>query len=235
MKSDTTSQPNQLYSGLPLTMTKVGSGRPVLVLHGGHGPVNAGPIIDHLEATCTVMVPTHPGWNGTPRPDWFYGMDDLASAYLDLLEDEGLGDVVVIATSFGGWVASEMAIRDRGRRIGRMVLINPIGPEIPGHGMQVPWEQPGGGPMPPNMRVVHAYAGQSLGDPKLLRRLRRVQTPTLMLWGENDTVYPTEYGRAYAEAFANAQFQIITDAGHIPVNEAPEVTFAAIDAFLAAP
>lgn len=235
MVSETTLQPLELYPGLPLTLTRAGSGRPLLVLHGGHGPANADAIRRHFETTSTVMVPTHPGWNGTPRPDWFSGIDDLANGYLDLLEDEGLHDAVVVASSFGGWIASEMAVRDRGRRIGRMVLIDPIGPEIPGHRMQVDWEKPGGGPMPANMHVVYGYAGRSLSDPKLLRRLRRVRTPTLVLWGENDTVYPPEYGRAYAEAFADGRFELIPDAGHIPVNEAPEATFAAIDAFLAAP
>ncbi|MCT9933793.1 alpha/beta hydrolase [Planotetraspora sp. A-T 1434] len=234
MNSDTTTQQIQLYPELPLTLTKTGSGRPVLVLHGGHGPANAGPVLDHFEATSTVMLPTHPGWNGTPRPDWFSGVDDLANAYLDLLEDEKLDDVVVIATSFGGWIASEMALRDRGHRISRMVLIDPNGPEIPGYKMQLDWEQPGGRPMPPNMHVVYAYAGQSLGDPKLLRRLRRVQTPILLLWGENDPLYPIEYGRAFAAAFGNARFELIPGAAHIPVHEAPEATFAAIDAFLAA-
>ncbi|MEV8563320.1 alpha/beta hydrolase [Streptomyces sp. NPDC051917] len=234
MTSDTTPRSIQLYPSLPLTLTLAGSGRPLLVLHGGHGPVNTEKIRKHFEATSTVMVPTHPGWNGTPRPAWFSGMDDLANGYLDLLEDEGLRDVVVIATSFGGWIASEMAVRDRGRRIGRMVLIDPIGAEIPGHTMQVDWERPGGGPMPPNMRIVYAYAGRSLSDPKLLRRLRRVRTPALVLWGENDTVYPPEYGRTYAEAFSDARFEVIPGAGHIPVNDAPEATFAAIDAFLAA-
>ncbi|MEZ0075380.1 alpha/beta fold hydrolase [Planotetraspora sp. GP83] len=234
MKSDTMSRQIQLYPELSLTLTKAGSGRPILVLHGGHGPANTVAILDHFEATSTVIAPTHPGWDGTLRPAWFSGVDDLANAYLDLLEDENLGDVVVIATSFGGWVASEMAVRDRGRRISRMVLIDPIGPEIPGHTMSLDWEQPGGRPMPANMHVVYAYAGQSLRDPKLLRRLRRVQTPTLVLWGENDPVYPPEYGKAFAEAFADARFEIIPGAGHIPVKEAPEATLAAIDAFLSA-
>ncbi|POX58153.1 alpha/beta hydrolase [Streptomyces sp. Ru62] len=225
-------RPVDLYPGLPLTVTKAGSGRPVLVLHGGHGPANTVAIQNHFERTSTVMVPTHPGWNGTPRPAWFSGVDDLADGYLDLLEDERLHDVLVVATSFGGWIASEMAVRDRGHRIGRMVLIDPIGPEIDGFTMRLDWEQPGGRPMPANMHLVYTYAGRSLSDPKLLRRLGRVRTPTLVLWGENDPVHTPEYGRAYAEAFADSRFEIVPGAQHMPVVEAPEATFAAIDSFL---
>jgi pimeloyl-ACP methyl ester carboxylesterase len=84
------------------------------------------------------------------------------------------------------------------------------------------------------MQVVYTYAGKGLGDAKLLRRLGRVRIPTLVLWGENDTAVTPAFGRAYADAFANARFQLIPGAAHIPVREAPEATFVAIDAFLAA-
>lgn len=47
----------------------------------------------------------------SPRPEWFSGVDDLAVTYLDLLEDRDLRDVVVLGSSFGGWVAAEAAIQ----------------------------------------------------------------------------------------------------------------------------
>ena len=220
------------YPDLPLRLRTVGAGRPVLVLHGGHGPANTAAVVDHFAPTSLVMAPTHPGWDGTPRPDWFSGMDSLAVTYLDLLEDRDLRDVLVVATSFGGWIASEMAVRDRGHSISGLVLIDAIGPEVPGHEVQV--QEPGdNSPLPKIMEVVYAYAGRSLRDPKLLRRLGRVQTPTLVLWGQNDTAVTPEFGKAYADAFANARFEVIPAAAHMPVVEAPDATFAAIDAFLA--
>jgi pimeloyl-ACP methyl ester carboxylesterase len=228
MTSDT-AQLLHPYPDLPLTLTKVGSGRPLLVLHGGHGPANSTPIVDHFAATHSVILPTHPGWNDTPRPEWFSSMDDLAITYLNILEDDDLRDVMVIAPSFGGWIASEMAIRDRGHRISRLVLIGAIGPDVPG--FQVQGVETVEGVVP--MEVVYAYAGRSLRDPKLLRRLGRVRTRTLVIWGENDPVLPPEFGQVYADAFANARFEVIPGAGHMPVHEAPQATFAAIDTFLA--
>jgi pimeloyl-ACP methyl ester carboxylesterase len=231
MTRDTT-QVLHPYPDLALRLRTVGAGRPVLVLHGGHGPANTTGIVDHFEPTSLVMAPTHPGWDGTPRPGWFCGVDDLAVTYLDLLEDRGLRDVLVVATSFGGWIASEMAVRDRGHSISHLVLIDAIGPEIPGHEVQV--QAPGDDRPPPKiMEVVYAYTGRSLRDPKLLRRLGRVQIPTLVLWGENDTAVTPDFGRVYADAFAKARFELIADAAHMPVVEAPDATIAAIDAFLA--
>ena len=52
---------------LPLTLTETGSGRPALILHGGGGPFTVAGIADHLAATMYTIIPTHPGWNGTPR------------------------------------------------------------------------------------------------------------------------------------------------------------------------
>jgi len=233
MTNDKTQQVLQLYPDLTLNLTKVGSGRPVLVVHAGHGPVTAAPIVDHFAADSLVMLPTHPGWEGTPRPDWFFGVDDLAITYLNLLEDEDLTDVLVVASSFGGWVASEMAIRDLGHRIGRMILIDPAGAEVPGYKVWMP--EPGDPALPDSSTVdtLLTYGAPSFTDPKLLRRLARVQLPTLVLWGETDRIIASEAGRVHASAFANARFELIPDTGHMAVRDNPKEVFARIDAFLA--
>jgi pimeloyl-ACP methyl ester carboxylesterase len=228
MTSEVTQEVLYPHPDLPLTVARFGAGKPVLVLHGGHGPEAATPYVDHLAASSRILLPTHPGWPGTERPEWFSGFDDLAITYLDVLADERISDVTVIALSFGAWIAAEMAIRDRGRQIGRLVIVGGLGPEIPEYPVHVM------DPVPENvpMDVVYSYAGQSLGDPKMLRRLRRVEIPTLVVWGEHDAVQPPEYGRKYANGFPHAQFQMIKGAGHRPALKDPKTTFDVIDAFL---
>ncbi|MET8516752.1 alpha/beta hydrolase [Streptomyces sp. NPDC005077] len=219
----------QVYPDLPLSLTKVGAGKLALVLHAGHGPSTATPIVEHLARDHQVLAPTHPGWEGTPRPDWFDGVDDLAIAYLDLLEDEGLTDVTVVAASFGGWVASELVLRDRGQRIGRLILIDAAG-SAPS---RVP---PPGDPMLPDddmMKTLLTYGAPTFSDSKLLRRLSRVKIPVLVLWGEDDDVVTAEEGRAHAAAFANARFELLPDVSHMAVRDDPEAVFSHIDAFLA--
>jgi pimeloyl-ACP methyl ester carboxylesterase len=233
MMTEMTQQVLQLYPDLPLTLTRVGGGRTVLVVHAGHGPTTAAPIVEHFAADSLVLLPTHPGWEDTPRPDWFSGVDDLAITYLNLLEDEDLSDVLVVASSFGGWVASEMAIRDLGHRIGRLILIDPAGADVPGYKVFVPES---GDPALPDSRALNTllhYGAPSFTDPKLLRRLERVQIPTLVLWGETDRIVAPEAGRVHAAAFANARFEMIPDTGHMAVRDNPKEVFARIDAFLA--
>jgi pimeloyl-ACP methyl ester carboxylesterase len=216
---------------IPLVDTGRGD-RTVLVLHGGAGPRGVEPIVEHFAPRARVLAPTHPGWAGTSRPDWFSGVDDLAVTYLDLLDDEDADDVLVVASSFGGWVASELAVRDRGRRIGRLVILDGIGAEVEGHPISLPQPPPGApGPDPADMAALRVYAGEEIADPKLLRRLARVRIPALLIWGADDVVVSPEFGKVYAAAFADARFEVVAGAGHVPHVQAPAETFALIDEF----
>ena len=49
-------------------------------------------------------------------------------------------------------------------------------------------------------------------NPKLLRRLARIQIPTLVLWGERDEIVSPDYGRAFAAAIPGAAFNAIENA-----------------------
>src|SRR6202142_2399331 len=121
-----------LRNDLAITLTEAGVGRPVLNLHGGGGPFTVAAIADHLAETMRVITPTHPGWNGTTRPDSLAQIGDLAGAYLELLETEDLRDVLVVGSSLGGWVGAEIAVRDQGARVSGLILINATGIEVEG-------------------------------------------------------------------------------------------------------
>src|SRR5258706_11097719 len=88
---------------LQISFTESGTGRPVLILHGGGGPFTVAGIANHLAETMHTITPTHPGWNGTDRPEWFSGIDYLALAYLRHLEDNELHDVLVLGSPLGAW------------------------------------------------------------------------------------------------------------------------------------
>jgi len=94
---------------------------------GGGGPSTIASLAAHLAEGAHVLAPTHPGWNGTPRPEWLDRIDQLARTYLHLLETRGLSDVTVIGSSIGGWIAAEMAALDTTGRIGGLVLIDATG------------------------------------------------------------------------------------------------------------
>jgi pimeloyl-ACP methyl ester carboxylesterase len=84
-----------------------------------------------LSEDFEVIAPVHPGFAGTPRPQWFTGIDDIALTYLQLLEQRDLRDVLVVGSSIGGWIASEMSVREH-RRIGGTVLLSAVGINVEG-------------------------------------------------------------------------------------------------------
>ncbi|MEU3294752.1 alpha/beta fold hydrolase [Streptomyces longwoodensis] len=245
----------------PLTLTSHGpaTGRPVLVLHGGGGPTTVAPLAEHFAATAQVLLPTHPGWNGTPRPGHFLRVADLAAAYLDLLRERDLSDVLVIGSSLGGWIAAEMATADTGSRISGIALVDAVGIDVDEAPAQdffaldargvaehayhdpdrfyrdpatVPAEQRA--VIQGNMASLRLYSGgPAMSDPTLRARLGAVTVPTLVLWGESDRIVTPAYGRAYAASFPEARFELVAEAGHLPHLEQPERTFALLDAFAA--
>ena len=202
-----------------------------------------------------TIIPTHPGWNGAARPEWLSGIDDLALAYLHYLEDKDLRNVLVIGSSMGGWIGSEMAVRDGAGRISGLILIDAVGIDVAAHPIRdffaldargvaeyawhdsnrfyvdpatVPAEQ--AARTKANMATMRVIAGE-MYDPKLLRRLARVSIPVLAIWGDSDGIVTPAYGAAYAAAFQNGRVEVVKDAGHLPQIEQPAATFSLIDAF----
>src|SRR5215469_2216216 len=243
---------------LPITLTESGSGRIVLLLHGGGGPFTVQSIATHLSETSHVIMPTHPGWNGTERPTWLSTVPELARVYVQMLKSQGYRDVVVIGSSIGGWIACELALQDDAHLLTELVIIDAAGAEISGQPIRDFYALDARGiaeysyhdpdrfyvdpaTIPPdqaarqraNVATMRIYAGEKLYDPSLLARLRQIQLRTLVLWGDSDRIVTPAYGQAVANAIPSARFQIIADAGHLPHFEQPQATFAALDAYFA--
>ena len=248
----------RLRPDLTVSLSEAGAGRPVLLLHGGGGPATVQNIAAHLSSTMRVITPTHPGWDGTERPGWLTSVADLAQAYLELLDAEELSDVVVIGSSVGGWIGADMAVRDAGRLITGLVLIDSAGVLIEGQPMldffaldargvaEYSYHDPDRFYVDPATIPAEQLARRAAGlatlrvlagdpymhDPELLGQAGQVKIPVLVLWGDSDRIFTPDYGQAFARAFPHAQFTLIAEAGHLPHLEQPAATFAALDAYL---
>jgi pimeloyl-ACP methyl ester carboxylesterase len=252
-----------LPEDLPVIQAGAPEARTALVLHGGGGPRTVAPIVGHLAATLNAFAPTHPGWDGTARPDSISSVPQLADAYLARLLEHNEHDVVLIGSSIGGWIALEMAVQAAHDEryaglIGAVVDIDGVGAVVEGEPVadffaldarglaEAAWHDPERGYIDPagftdeqraiqqaNGRAMAAVAGTSMSDPTLLGRLGAVNVPTLVVWGESDRIVTPAYGRAVAHAVPGARFVAVPEAGHLPHLEAPEATWAAVDPFLA--
>ena len=70
-----------------------------------------------------------------------------------------------------------------------------------------------------------------LEDPRPL--LRRIQVPVLLVWGGKDAMIPAGNAADYERELPNATLALFPQLGHVPQEEAPDETVAAVRAFLA--
>lgn len=242
--------------GYQVAVKSGGAGAPLLLLHGAARGDMWSPAHDSLARWFTVYAPVHPGFGGSPLPDWMDGVDDVAFHYVDVIHELGLARPLVVGLSIGGWIATELALL-RPEMLAGLVLVDAIGlrPEqpLPDLFIMEPGEAMGylignaqvaaglAAAGPPDVDTIVRMAGDQAAsarlmwrrpyDPKLARRLHHVTTPTLVLWGERDRFIPPEHGRRLAAAIPGARFQLIEGAGHVPSLEAPAAFADAIRAF----
>lgn len=232
--------------GLSLQFDDRGSGPAVLVLHGGGGPATVAAFVDALSAHSRVIAPVHPGFAGTPRPDAFDSIEQLADTYAALLERLALTEVLVVGFSVGGWIANALALRVP-QRLRGVVLVNGAGIVVEGEPCAdvfslmpselsaLSYHDPARYGIDParlgdaqkagfaaNLRTLAVYGrARGMGDATLRARLADVRLPVLVVWGESDRVVTPAYGRAAAASFPDARFELLAQCGHMPQIEQP--------------
>lgn len=243
--------------GASFPMKRAGAGQPMLVIHGGGGSPRFLPGMQKLAETFDVMVPQAPGFGGGETPPWLETVSDLANFYLEVLAALDLKRVHLVGLSLGGWVAADLAVRDSSR-LKSLTLMDAPGIHVPDAGGLDPFlltdeqavranyfgekiaDEAVARMLAPenedvrlsNQRLVAKLAWQPrYHDPQLQRWLGRVRVPTLILWGENDRLFPPAYAEAWHKAIAGSRVVVVPRCGHLPIQEQPEAFAAAVRAF----
>ncbi len=76
-----------------------------------------------------------------------------------------------------------------------------------------------------------AAAADSRYTMELVEPLRRSGLPILLVWGEEDSAQPIEYARRFAREFPQARLVAVPGAGHIPMEDDPEMVGATLAGF----
>jgi pimeloyl-ACP methyl ester carboxylesterase len=228
------------------------AGRPTTILHGGKGPPfvylhsSAGessrwlPFHQRWAGQMEVFAPVHPGFVGSEGLEDIRSIEDLAFHYIELLDELGLGEVVLGGVSLGGWIAAEVAVRwpERVKALwlsgapGLRVPEEPL-PDLfrylqsPARLRQLLFHDPESAlatlALPDQadderrmagyqaMTVLARLTWERPYSPTLARRLHRVKCPVLLLWGESDRLVPQAYGKAYAAHLPQARWQTLPE------------------------
>ena len=69
-------------------------------------------------------------------------------------------------------------------------------------------------------------------DTSTLHLIKNIQQPTLVLWGEQDLLIPTNSAHRFHDDLPNDTLVILKNVGHVPMEESPQESLAALLAFL---
>jgi pimeloyl-ACP methyl ester carboxylesterase len=246
------------FAGCKLHLSRAGSGRPALVLHHDIGTVDRLPFYDALAAKYDVLIPHHPGYGRSERPEWMRSVRDIAVVYRGLLGDLGLEKAALIGLGFGGWIAAEMASMGP-RDLSALVLVGAMGVKPPegdildqaivgyidyaraGFHDQEAFERVYGAEPSSDQLVAWDVCREMsfriawkpyMYSQTLPNLLGAVRAKTLLVWGDDDKVVPVSAGWRYAQALANAKLHTIADCGHCVDMEKPDELAALVTGFL---
>jgi pimeloyl-ACP methyl ester carboxylesterase len=235
-----------------------GKGERLLFLHGAGGWPAWGPFLASLAGQYQVFLPEHPGFGLSDHPPWIRNVGDLAMYYLDFLDALDGPPVHLIGHSLGGWTAAEMAVRNTAR-LKSLTLIAPAGVRVKGlvcgdnfiwsreeyfrnliydqklaeqELARVPTDEEA------DIELTNRYMATKLGweprwySPSLETWLHRIRIPTLVLWGRDDKLFPSDYAKAWAAQIPDIRVEIASECGHRPQIEKPDWAAQQVRAFL---
>jgi pimeloyl-ACP methyl ester carboxylesterase len=190
---------------------------------------------------------------------------DLILCYDELLEHLGLSEVMLVGHSFGAMMACEVAAlrparirrlvlidpigfwRDEAPVINWMLLSPQV---LPAH----VFKDPAGAAakalftIPDDLEAAAqaktrlTWAMGSTGkfiwpipDKGLKKRIHRITSPALLIWGEDDRLVPRVYADEFARRLPRTTLEVVKGAGHAPHLEQPEATSRVVQAFLSRP
>jgi len=222
--------------GFRIRYQTAGEGPPLVHLHGAGG-LRLNPAHDLLARQFRVIAFEMPGF-GAEENQRTRNMSELAATMAKAAQALGLDRFNLMGTSFGGRTALFLALQSlelvRALVLEAPAAIRPQGHKLPsGSPEQIarlryahPERQP---PRPAQDPVAQAQTRALFmrvrgpdRDSDLETAMRRLEVPTLVLFGTHDGLMPPGLGRLYKEKLPNCHLVFVYDAGHAISTERPE-------------
>jgi pimeloyl-ACP methyl ester carboxylesterase len=223
--------------GFRIRYMEAGQGLPLVHLHGAGG-MRLTPAHDLLSKHHRVIAFEMPGFGLSPENTRTAALSELAATTGAAVKALGIDRFNLMGTSFGGKVALWLAV-EQGERVQALVLeapaaIRPAGSEPPSGTPQemarrlyahperlaeLPVVDPA---IQAKSRALVARLRGPDRDADLETQMRRLATPTLVLFGTLDRVIAPEMGRFYKELIPNCHLVFVYDAGHAISTDRPE-------------
>ncbi len=221
---------------------------PLVFFHGG-GTFHGWAFAEPWTSSFRVLIPYHPGFGESGDLEGLRDVGDMVLHYVELFDQLGLDDGVnLVGFSLGGRIGARFAI-DQKHRLHRLVLVAPAGLRVPGVDVQdfftIPPEE-----LAPrlvhDMNTILPFLPEDPHDVDFIvdryretrttaimtwdqpfdrvigRWLGRVDTPTLIVWGDEDKLVPPALAEGWAAKLPNATLATFPDAGHLVLDESKD-------------
>lgn len=209
-----------------------GNGPPLLMLHGwGRNLTSLRPLAELLTPIANPLLVDLPGFGDSPLPPACWSTKEYGDHLIQFLDDKKIKEFSLLGHSFGGKVALSLALKVP-ERVKKLILIAPSGLR-PKKKM---WQQMKHRLISSSGKLVKSYDNtfntayfSSTFAPKFGSRdyknagamknilvktvnedlsdeLPKIETKTLILWGEQDLETPLEAGKRFAKLIPRASF-----------------------------
>ena len=195
-------------NGAELYYETYGSGRPLVLSHGGWtDTTHWSPNVSGLARRWQVIVYDRRDCGRSPGPggahSWQLWRDDLRG----LLEALAIESAYVGGCSYGALISLELAL-DRPQMATALILESGTPDGIAGSGPElVPF-------------------------PSRAADLGRIRVPTLIVQGEYDPFWPPPVAERLQQGIAGSELLVVPGAGHVPHLDDPELFNRAVESFL---
>ena len=247
---------------LSVEVLEGGSGDPLVYLHGARALGGWNPHLDTLASRYQVFAPCHPGIGASSGLEHLDDLWDLVLCYEEILDSLTSRPCHIVGLSYGGMIAAELAAHNPSKvrsivLVGAIGLwldefpiadIYLLGPE---ERAKATWHNPASEsaqaymaqPEEPvakreaELANIEALASTGkfiwpIPDKGLRKRIHRITSPALMVWGESDGLVPPAYADEFRRLIPGSESVVLKECGHLPYLERPEQYFEAVFEFL---
>ncbi len=248
-----------LVKGIEINYDQTGAGNDILLLHGwGSSNIVYKNISNLLSPSYRLTAPDFPGCGGSETMAEPWDLETYAEFVLELIEKLGLQNPILVGHSHGGRVILKLCGEGR-LNPPKIILLDSAG-LIPKKSfkqkmrassfktikkvLSLPIINKHSAPLLEKARRHYGSADYNAA-PAVLRRtlvnlvntdlrhlLPNIKSPTLLIWGENDTATPLSDAKIIESLISDSGLCVIKNAGHFAFCEQPYQAGAIIKSFL---
>lgn len=222
-----------------------GEGQTLLLLHGLFGAMsNFAGIIDHFRHTHKVVVPMLPLFELDLLHTTVGGLEKYLTKFID---QRGYHNIHLLGNSLGGHVALVHVLKTPAK-VRSLILTgssglfeNGMGDTYPKRGdydyIRKKTEMTFYDPKTASKELVdevYQIVNERMKTLKVIslarsaiknnlgEELKQIKLPTLLIWGNNDSITPPFVGREFNKLIPNSELHFIDHCGHAPMMEVPD-------------